>query len=387
MKHQPAVALLIETSNAYARGLLSGVVRFVREQHRPWSIHLAEQGRGGTPPRWLAGWRGDGIIARVENAQIARAVRRKRLPVVDVSAARHLRNVAWVETDDAAIARLAAEHLLERGFRQLAFCGDPAFNWSNWRRDHFVRIVQGHRRACHVFDSRSIGRRGDSQRHRRALADWVRELPKPVGMMACYDIKAREILDLCREFRIAVPEDVAVIGVDNDELLCNLSFPPLSSVIPDAQQTGYEAALLLDRLMRGITVPSSAHLIEPLGVATRQSTDVLAIEDRDVATALRYLREHAYDDIDVADVLKTVTVSRRVLERRFLRIVGRTPHAELARLRIERVKEFLADTDLNLDVISRRAGFRHPEYLSVAFKKSTGRTPSAFRRQHRSAQR
>jgi LacI family transcriptional regulator len=381
MKSRPSVALLIETSNAYARGLLEGIVAYIRE-HRPWSIHLPEQGRGDSPPDWLARWRGNGIIARIENADIARAVTKARLPVVDVSAARLVPGVAWVETDDRAIAQLAVDHFLERGFRQLAFCGDSAFNWSNWRRDHFVRILAARGLACHVFDfSPGTARRESRSRQQRRLADWIRKLPKPIGVMACYDIRAQQLLDVCREIDVAVPDDVAVIGVDNDELLCDLSSPPLTSVIPNAVRTGYEAAALLDRLMAGKPVAPEPHLIEPLGIAVRQSTDVLAMEDRDVAAAVRFIREHACDRINVADVLKAVPLSRRVLESRFRARLGRTPHDEILRLKLERVKQLLLETELSIAAIAERAGFEHSEYLSATFKQHFGQSPSVYRRQ------
>ncbi|HUY92300.1 MAG TPA: DNA-binding transcriptional regulator [Pirellulales bacterium] len=385
MKQRPAVALLIETSNAYARGLLKGIVAYVRE-HRPWSIHLAEQGRGDTPPAWLARWQGDGIIARIENEAIARAVLKTRLPVVDVSAAREAPGVPWVETDDRVIARMAGEHLWQRGFRRLAFCGDSAFNWSNWRRDHFVEFAAERGCTCHVFDSAgSAGRRASRDRQQRRLADWIRRLPKPVGVMACYDIRAQQLLDVCRDIDVAVPEDVAVIGVDNDELLCDLSTPPLTSVIPNTFRTGYEAAALLDRLLAGAAAPPEPHLIEPLGIEVRESTDVLAMEDREVAAAVRFIREHACDGINVGDVLKAVTLSRRVLESRFRARLGRTPHEEIVRLKLERVKQLLAETDLSIAAVAERAGFEHAEYLSAAFKQLIGRSPSAYRRQQRAS--
>ena len=385
MKPRPAVALLIETSNAYARGLLKGVVGYVRE-HRPWSIHLPEQGRGDSPPEWLVRWRGDGIIARIENAAIARAVVKAGLPVVDVSAARLVPGVAWVETDDRAIARLAGEHLWQRGFRRLAFCGDSTFNWSNWRRDHFLAFAAERGCACHVFDAAPPpGRRESRDRQQRRLADWVRRLPKPLGVMACYDIRAQQLLDVCREIDVAVPEDVAVIGVDNDELLCDLSTPPLTSVIPNTFRTGYEAAALLDRLLAGEPVAPEPHLIEPTGIEVRQSTDVLAMEDREVAAAVRFIREHACDGINVADVLKAVPLSRRVLESRFRARLGRTPHEEIVRLKLERVKQLLAETELSIAAVAERAGFEHAEYLSAAFKQHVGRSPSAYRRRQRAS--
>jgi LacI family transcriptional regulator len=380
MQRRRSVALLIETSNAYARGVLEGALEYVR-RHEAWSLYVPEQERGATPPDWLSRWKGDGIIARIETDEIAAAVRKTGLPVIDVSAARICPDMAWVETNDEAIARLAADHLMERGFRDLAYCGDPGFNWSVWRRDRFVQIVEESGRQVHVYDSISRNDPAYSwTRERQRMARWIRKLPKPVGIMACYDIKAQQLLDVCRDIDVAVPEEIAVIGVDNDPLVCELASPRLSSVIPNVQRTGYEAARLLDLMMAGETVPPVGHFIDPLGVETRQSTDVLAIEDRDVASALRYIRENACFGMNVSDILKEVPVSRRVLESRFRKLLGRTPHQEIQRLRIDRVKHLLAETDMSLAEIANRAGFEHVEYLSFAFKRETGETPSQYRR-------
>jgi LacI family transcriptional regulator len=380
VKRRRSVALLIETSNAYARGLLEGVIQYVRH-HEAWSIFLPEQERGASPPHWLSRWRGDGIIARIETDEIARAVRATRLPVVDVSAARRVPDIPWVETDDGEIARLAVEHLLERGFRQLGFCGDSSFNWSMWRQQHFARLVAEAGHVCHIYESRPRWAKGYSwNREKRGLANWVRRLPRPIGVMASYDIMAQQLLDVCRELNVAVPEEVAVIGVDNDRLLCDLASPPLSSVIPNAPRTGYEAASLLDQMMSRRPVPPEGHLIQPLGIETRQSTDVLAIDDPDIAEALRFIREQACAGIRVVDVLRHVPLSRRMLESRFRDRLGRTPHQEITRLRIERVKQLLSETDLSLAEIAGHAGFDHVEYLSVVFKREVGVTPGGFRR-------
>jgi LacI family transcriptional regulator len=380
MKRRKAVALLIETSNAYARGLLDGIVSWQRE-HEAWSVYLPEQERGAAPPTWLKSWQGDGIIVRIETEAIASAVRRTGLPVVDVSAARRVPDVPWVETHDEAIAKLAANHLLERGFRQLAFCGELGFNWSTWRCGHFEQHVKAAGATFHQYHSKS---RFDNDfswtRERQKLVAWLGQLPRPVGIMACYDIKGQQVLDACRDLDIAVPEEIAVIGVDNDKRICNLSDPPMSSVIPDSQGTGYEAARLLDAIMSGETVPADAHLIPPLGIAERPSTDILAIDDADIVKAMRFIRQHAFDGINVGDVLKQVPLSRRALEDRFQRLIGRTPHQEIERLRMDRVKQLLVETTLPLQTIAQRTGFRHAEYLAVAFKRFTRHTPGQFRR-------
>jgi LacI family transcriptional regulator len=212
------------------------------------------------------------------------------------------------------------------------------------------------------------------------MALWVGRLPRPIGLMACYDFKAQQLLVVCRELDIAVPEEVAVVGVDNDRLLCDLANPPLSSVIPNTHRTGYEAARILDRLMAGENMPPESHLIEPLGIQTRQSSDTLAIDDPDVAIAVRFIREHAIEGIDVSDVLARVSLSRRALESRFRRIINRTPHQEIMRVRIERVKMLLLASDFSLAEIAAITGFEHVEYLSVAFKREAGQTPRQYRK-------
>jgi len=377
------VALLIETSNAYGRGLLRGIVSYIRE-HAPWSVYLAEHGRGDRPPGWLADWRGDGIIARVETPAIAQALKRVKIPIVDTSAARLLPKLPWFETDDAAIAQLAFEHLRERGFKRFAFCGDPRFNWSNWRSEHFENAARAEGATCFTYRPARRFSRDDAEQA-EDIARWIRKLPKPVGVMAAYDYRGQQLLDACRRLGIAVPDEVAVVGVDNDELLCELSHPPMSSVIPNTHRTGYEAAALLDRMMDGQRVPSETHLIAPLGIATRQSTDVLAIEDRHVARAVAYIRGHACKGITVNDVLRAVPQARRLLERRFKKLLGRTPHEEILRVQLDRVKALLAQTDLPLTEIAERCGFAHVEYLSVVFKKKAGVPPSQYRARHRAS--
>jgi LacI family transcriptional regulator len=375
------VALLIETSNAYARGLLRGIAAYMHERCR-WSVYLSESSRGAAALSGLSDWKGDGVVARIENEGIAKAARRLRVPMVDVSSARLIPSLPWVETDDAAIARLAAEHLLERGFRNFAYCGDDRFNWSRWRERNFTALIQA--AGCHCFSYRPPARRGGGKTELECLAKWLDGLPKPVGVFACYDFRGRQILDVCRRNGVAVPDDVAVVGVDNDELLCGLAEPPLSSVIPNTHRTGYEAASLLDRMMAGERVDPEAHLIEPLGVATRQSTDVLAIDDRGTAAAVRFIREHACDGICVKDVLTAAPQSRRLLEYRFKKMIGRTPHEEIIRVRISRVKSLLTESSLSLEKIAERTGFAHVEYLSVAFRREIGMPPGQYRLLNRS---
>lgn len=377
----PKVALLIETSNAYARGVLAGVQAYIRE-HRPWSIYLAEHTRGDRPPPWLRNWDGQGILARIENRAIADALAEVRIPIVDMSAARLLPRLPWCETDDSQIAAMAADHLLERGFANFGYCGDPRFVWSKLREERFVGIIRDAGKTCDVYSA--PGRPSpDDDAQTDAIGRWLTTLPKPVAIFACYDLRGLQVLDACRRFDIQVPDQVAVLGVDNDELLCSLAHPPLSSVIPNTLRTGYEAAALLDRMMAGEQLEAEAHLIPPLGVATRQSTDVLAVEDPNVARAVRFIREHACDGICVENVVQNSGLSRRLLENRFKKLLGRSPHEEITRVQLLRVKELLAETDLPLSEIADRTGFSYTEYLSAVFKNKTGIPPGAYRNKHR----
>jgi len=388
---RPRVALLIESSRSYGRRTLFGVARYVRE-HRPWSIFLQERSLGDKSPAWLKDWVGDGIIARVESRQIANGIRRLGVPAVDVRYL--LRNLGMpsVRPDDAAAARLAFEHLRERGFRHFAFCGFNGADYSDVRRDSFLECATKSKLPCNVYSDPLKIRKASTQEYEaRGLKDgehvarWLEGLPKPVGVMACNDIRGQQVLNACRAAGISVPEEVAVIGVDNDEMLCELSDPPLSSVSLDTERIGYEAAAILDQMLAGKKLKQPVVFIQPAGVITRRSTDVLAIEDRHITTATRFIRERACEGIDVSDVLKIVPLSRSTLERRFFHVLGRSPKDEILRTRLTRAKQLLAETDFSLAQVADKVGFDHPEYLSVIFKKKTGLTPGEYRVQSRIA--
>lgn len=373
------VALLVETSNAYARGLLVGVRAYVAT--RPdWSLYLAEHSRHETDFSWLEGWQGDGVLARIENAATAALVRRLQLPTVDLSAARLVPELPGTETDDDAIARLAVEHFAERGLTHVAFCGDERFGWSRTRGERFAHHARERGRIPEVFAMRASGMRA---RDRERLATWLRGLPKPVGVLACYDIAGQEVLEACKVAELPVPDAVAVLGVDNDDLIANLTSPPLSSIEPDTARTGHLAAQMLGRMMDGERLEPGLRLIEPLRLVPRQSSEILSVDDPQVVAALRYVRDHAHEGVTVASVLRHVGLSRRALDLRFGRTIGRTVHGEITRVRMNLVTQLLSTTDLTLPQIADRLAFPHSEYMSVAFKKHTGTSPGRYRQRVR----
>lgn len=370
------VAILIETTNPYARNLLLGVTRYIRERAH-WSYYLIERRWGENPLPWLASWHGDGVIARIETHQIARAVAKTGLPAVDLSPSHLVPSIPCFAPDSDAIAKLAVDHFLERGFKTFAFCGEPRFGWAASRERSFARRL---RREGFDYSTHSVSpEHYDPHERSVGLRRWLRQLPKPVAVLACYDRLGLQVLDACRDEELAVPSEVAVLGVDNDRVLCNLAVPPLSSILDNARGTGYEAAALLDRMLSGERVDPTTRHVAPLGIEARQSTDVLAVEDRNIALAAQFIRDHACEGIRIADILRVVPLSRRVLEERFQRSFGVSPRQEIQRVRLNRVRELLAETDLPVYQIAERTGFENTEYLSVVFKRETGTTPREFR--------
>ena len=370
------VALLVETSNAYARALLTGVRKYA-EARTGWSMYLGEHSRHETDFSWLDGWRGDGVLARIETAPTAELVRRLDLPTVDLSAARLLPSLPGVETNDDTIARWAVEHFAQRGLRHFAYCGDERFAWALKRGAWFAEHVRQQGSTAHEFRMIPSGRRAAD---RARLAAWLTRLPKPVGLLACYDIAGQEVLEACTLASLAVPDEVAVVGVDNDELIGNLTSPPLSSIAPDTTHMGHLAAQLLGQMMDGEVLEPGLRLIDPTRIVTRQSSDILAVDDPLVVEALRFIRDGAEQNLKVEAVLRHVGLSRRALDHRFERLLGRTVHAEILRVRMGRVAELLSSTDWTLHRIAERLGFSHSEYMGVAFKKYTGTSPGQYRR-------
>jgi LacI family transcriptional regulator len=384
-RRRPRVALLVETSRSYGRGLLRGIVRYAR-LHGPWSFYITPGDFEQALPK-MEGWGGTGIIARIATPEVARAILATGLPFValDLSEAQlapgsRLAQAIEVRSDSRTAARMAFDHLLERGLRRFAFVGIPGRIWSRLREEGFRERVEEEGFECRIYPPpvRKAGR--EWGREQAIMADWIRALPKPVGLMACNDDRGREVLEACRLAGIQVPDEVAVIGVDDDDLLCELSDPPLSSVALNAERGGFEAAALLDRLMSGKAKGVARRIVvEPTGVVTRRSTDVLAMDDRMVAAALRFIREHAAEPIRIDSLLREVPISRRSLEMKFRRVVGRSLHAEIQRTRLDRAKALLRETDLQIPRVAELSGFGSASYLGLVFHREVGITPSRYR--------
>lgn len=384
------VALLIEWSRIYGRNILRGIGKYV-QAHGRWKVYHTERKLAETAPSWLRTWQGDGIIARVENFRLADQIKQLGVPLVDLFDRKEMESMPGVLSDNGMVGRMAADHLMERGLEQFAYCGLPDINSSEERCVAFVDHLTAKGYQVSVYDpprrrSRAfIAQSEDYElRYEDSMARWLETLPKPVGLMACNDCLAHQVLMACADSRVAVPEEVAVIGVDNDELICGLSRPSISSVELAPEEVGYEAAALLDELMDGQPPPERKKVVKPRGVVARQSTDIVAVADPELASTLHFIREHACDGIDVGDLLTHIPLSRRTLERRFLTVLGRSPRDEIARVQLGHVMRLLSMTDYPLAKIAQLTGFRYLESMCALFKKTTGQTPGQYRRQNRS---
>lgn len=366
--------------------MLKGIGHYERS-HRPWTAFLDDEAKAETDPRWLRSKKWDGVISRHTTPRLIKDCAELGIPLVDTSDTPPRPSVPKIRPDNAALGHLGAEHFIERGYRQVGFCGFSNDGWACERRDGFVEAAKLGGLRCEVFDVDYPGNLNPfwDEQQTAALAVWLRELPKPIGVMACNDMRALQVMAAAQVAELLVPEELAILGANNDAIRCELSYPPLSSVATNPFQSGYRAAETLDQLMNGITPPHFNIRIDPIGVVTRHSTDILAIEDKNVAAALSYIREHACTGIAVEQVLKHAAASRSQLEKKFRRHIGRSPQSEIRRVQVARIRQLLIETDFPLKKIAELTGFEHVEYMCVLFKRITGMTPGECRKKFRAA--
>lgn len=383
MATSPRVALLVDTATGYSSQLIQGVAAHARER-RHWQLLVQPR---GAHERWQMPrhWQPDGVIARITHRAQARELRRLRIPVVNVS-----RSIVptsgfpQVTIDEGVIGGWAAEHLLERGLRHFGYCGLTAQAYYTDRcGPAYCERLAGRNGRCHRFRPFSHGGAPRAAPTNRELQRWLRTLPTPIGIFATAIEDAYALAEACWAAGLQVPESVAIVCGEDDPLLASIANPPISCIDPDPQRVGYEAAAELARLLAGGKAARKPRWIPPRRIVARQSTDTVAVEDRDLARALRMIREQATTPIDVSDVLRKVPISRRLLEQRCKRVLGRSPAAEIRRLRVERAKTLLADTDWSMPRIAAAAGFSHAEVMNQVFRRELKLTPTQYRQQSR----
>ncbi len=377
------IGLMFTHGLAYCRSVLHGIEAYAETRPHWVFAHLAPETRA---IQRLESLELDGVIGHIFTNALAEALLKLPGPLVNVSSVLFDATIPRVGVDDSHCGALAAEHLIERGFRHFAFVGHRDHAYSVRREIGFRQIIDaaGYRIASYyeprgqTFDPLGRLRTLDENIH-----GWIRSLPNPVGIFAPNDIWGEQLTEVCRQTGPRVPEDVAIIGVDNDDLFCRLARPSLSSIALPGGRVGYKAAALLDRLMAGAAPPKQPLLLPPLGVIARRSTDIVAATDPEVVAAVRFIREQGHRTLTAKEVLRSVPISRRSLERRFRRELGRTLLDEIHRVHVERARSLLADTDLPMPVVASRSGFSDAKQLSIRFRQSTGVTPTTYRRKFR----
>lgn len=327
----------------------------------------------------------DGFIAHIFTNEIANGLAAYSKPLVNVSGVLPDLPFPRVVVDHEAVGQMAAEHLLSQGVTQFGFVGFAQHAFSIGRETGFRRAVEqaGHRIAVFYDRQQRAGDPDGLWRWNPSMLEWLRSLPTPVGVLTSHDIQGLQVSEYCRQIGLNVPEQIAIVGVDDDDLLCNLARPSLSSVALPGERLGYEAAGMLEQLLKGKRLKDRLRQLPPVKVRIRQSSDIQAIPDHDVAQAVRFIRDHSAEPIRVSDVLKAVPTSRRSLERRFRKLLQRGVSEEIRRVHLDLARALLVDTDLPMSRIAECSGFTDGRQLSIVFRQSTGMTPTHWRQQFR----
>lgn len=379
--HPPKqVALILQTRMQENIGILEGIAAYERI-NCDWIFFLDDQAMSVRDPQWLFRKDWDGVICRHLDPIVLRECEKRGIPCVDLEDIAHDDVAApKVKPDNRAVGHVGAEHLLDRGYQHFGFCGYANESWSIDRRSGFVEAIEAVKLECELLETdyiKVLTPEWDLH-EQEIISEWLKRLPKPVAIMACHDMRALQVIGAATQSGFRIPDEIAVLGSNNETVRAELSHPPLSSVPLNTREWGETAAMLLHRQMTGKSVEPLTY-IEPLPVVVRRSTEALAIEDPVVKKALKIIREEACSYLRVEELAERVNVSRSLLDRLFRKFLRRTPQDEIRQVRINKAKKFLIETDLTLADIAEQTGFDHPEYLSVMFKRMTSETPRDFR--------
>lgn len=387
-KKIPAIGLMIESSRASGRALLYGIAKCAHH-YGPWAIYWEP---GGLEKAWpkLKALEMDGIILRdVDQLEEVSAL---GIPAVVIGHSKmEIPNMVNVVTDSGAVGRIGAEHLLKCGFKHFAFCGyggEEASNvpressdWSRLRQESFGRNIQKAGFPVHEYTTLAPTSQTSNKEHQR-MAAWLQSLPKPLGVMACNDDCGRHVIEACKLANLAVPDVVGVLGADNDEVVCGLSDPPMSSVAIHFERAGYEAALVLFRLLRGKRQVPMKIMVQASHVIARRSTDITAASNPHVTKALQFIRDHARENVMVTEVSRAAGLSRRALEIKFRQEVGCSIREHIRRIRTDQIVRLLVETDLPIGQIAHSLGFADIQHFARYFRAGKHTSPRAFRREH-----
>ncbi len=388
MSSKKRVLVIVESLQAYDRNIAGGIAQYVRERDH-WTIRLDDRGHCSFSTVLGDGWDGDGIIFRSANAELRRFLKKKiACPVVELLGDGKDIPVE-IASDEPKVLELCVDHFLERGFKSLAFFSFGKNHWISRRRELFQ--AESLRKKFQAYYLSEPGNGGGAEAaltsewtraDENALVSWLKTLPRQTGVIAACDTHAVRVLQACQQIHLSVPDEIAILGIDNDTHLCQLMTPQLSSLDQNANMLGYEAARLLDWKMAGKKTPPHPIAIPPLYVVQRRSTDVVAVDDPDVAAAIHFIRENATQGILVSDVVKEVNLSKSTLIRQFQKHIGRSPKDEITRVCLNHAEYLLIHTNLSINEVARKSGYRSLEYFVSMFRQKSGFSPMKFRKRN-----
>jgi LacI family transcriptional regulator len=372
------IILLLETSRAFGRQLIMGIARYSR-LNGPWSFYKEPVDLKSSIPH-LTSWKPDGIIMR--DSLVTKELLKLKIPtILAIHDSKYPKDLPVIKTDSYSIAKMASDHLISKGLKNFAYCGFNNYDWSKERGQYFDRFNSDAGYKTHIYHPpKRLKKDWENEQHH--VSEWIKKLPVPVGIFACNDDRGQHILEVCKMINLKVPEEVSVIGVDNDPMVCDIGDPPLTSIALNVESAGYDSAKLLDVLLSGKKMKGQQIMVSPTHIVQRQSTDILAVNDPEVALAIRYIKKNAKNKIFVRDVVKMTNLSRRTLEKQFRKTIHRSIYDEIRLVRIEWISKLLIETDLTISQITSLFNFTDVEHISRYFKKEKGIGLRQFRKIH-----
>jgi LacI family transcriptional regulator len=363
------VLLLLDHSRSFGKNIVHGIAKYAR-LHSRWSLLLEPEFHSDTETNWRKIWAVDGIIGFCKTKEQLKQIMDTGVPAVILSADNQEYSEVLMVVDDAAVGEMAANYMLRLGLKNYAYLGGKVeWKWSQERGNAYKNVIEkaGFEVNIYKHPASKTGRIWKNEKS--YLVEWLKSLPKPIGIMACSDDRAVRLVEACQLAGLYIPSDVAIIGVDNDDISCDISSVQISSIALNTQRPGYEAAEMLDKLIHGKKFKKKTLIAYPTHVAERQSTDILQVPDKDLVSAIRYIKERSLEMIQVSDVANHVALSRRALEKKFQNILGRTVHGEVKRIRIDKIVEMLMNSDKTITEIARILNFSSTKHISRYFSK------------------
>lgn len=377
MKKLPKIILMIEPIGEYVQGLLRGIAQYSNTKG-PWVFYREPGKHEGTLPQ-LSPELADGIIAKIPNTVWARKKLPPSVPTILIGYKEIVPGMPQIFGDTEAIGKLAAEYFINKGFRNFAFCGFDEFHWSRERGKSFKSFLKTKGYKVHLYKNLKGAVRKSWQLEQQDIAKWLKTLPTSTAVLACNDDRGQHLITACKLARLRIPDDISILGVDNDKFVCSLTYPPLSSIALGTENAGYEAAELLSKMMRNKKLINTGIMVRPTHIITRQSTDIIAIEDNSLSDAINYIQKHSNMDISVDDIAESVMVSRRRLERKFRKLLNKSVYEVIRYIRVNKIISMLLETNLTIAQIGLAMGFKDITHTGRYFKEETGLSPLAYR--------